>query len=97
MTKFPGINQIYSNVKNVKIYNKDILKFNLEKQLIKILLFLATYPIIFSQILVGILKFKKWPPNFNDLVLMFQKELEKNIRKIQKKTKEDYLYYQIIN
>ena len=28
-----------------------------------------------TQILVKILKFDKWPPKFNDLILMFQKEL----------------------
>ena len=28
---------------------------------------------ISSQILVKIIKFKKWPPKFNDIVFMFQK------------------------
>lgn len=74
------LNQIYSNVKNVKIYNKDILKFNLEKIVNKDSAIFGNLPYnISSQILVGILKFKKWPPNFNDLVLMFQKELGEKI------------------
>ena len=68
------------NVKNVKIYNKDILKFNLEKIVNKDTAIFGNLPYnISSQILVGILKFKKWPPNFNDLVLMFQKELGEKI------------------
>ena len=34
---------------------------------------------ISSQILVKIIKFKKWPPNFFDLIFMFQKELGEKI------------------
>ena len=34
---------------------------------------------ISSQILVKFLKFKVWPPKFNDLILMFQKELAEKI------------------
>ena len=41
---------------------------------------------ISSQILVKILKFKKWPPKFSDLIFMFQKELgEKIISKFPSK------------
>ena len=34
---------------------------------------------ISSQILIKILNFKKWPPNFSDLIFMFQKELGEKI------------------
>ena len=34
---------------------------------------------ISSQILIKILKFKKWPPKFTDLIFMFQKELAEKI------------------
>ena len=34
---------------------------------------------ISSQILVKFLKFKHWPPNYSDLILMFQKELGQKI------------------
>jgi 16S rRNA (adenine1518-N6/adenine1519-N6)-dimethyltransferase len=34
---------------------------------------------ISSQILVKMIKFKKWPPNFYDLIFMFQKELGEKI------------------
>ena len=34
---------------------------------------------ISSQILVKILNFKKWPPFFNDIVFMFQKEVGEKI------------------
>ena len=41
---------------------------------------------ISSQILIKILKFKKWPPKSNDLIFMFQKELgEKIIGKFKSK------------
>ena len=32
-----------------------------------------------SQILVKFLRFKKWPPNFTNLILMFQKEMSDRI------------------
>ena len=34
---------------------------------------------ISSQILVKLLRFKKWPPNFSGLIFMFQKELAEKI------------------
>ena len=34
---------------------------------------------ISSQILVKMLKFKQWPPKFNNLIFMFQKELGEKI------------------
>ena len=34
---------------------------------------------ISSQILIKILKFKKWPPKFTDIIFMFQKELAEKI------------------
>ena len=70
----------YINSKFVKIYNHDILKFNLEKIDIKNSVIFGNLPYnISSQILVKIIKFKKWPPKFNDLVFMFQKELGEKI------------------
>ena len=49
----------------VKIYNNDILKFDIEKLLNKNSIIFGNFPYnISSQILVKILKFKKWPPNF---------------------------------
>ena len=39
---------------------------------------------ISSQIFVKILKYKRWPPKFTDLIFMFQKELgDKIIGKFQ--------------
>ncbi len=66
----------YSKNKLVTIYEKDIIKFNLEKIAKKNSIILGNLPYnISSQILVKILKFHKWPPKFNDVIFMFQKEL----------------------
>ena len=66
----------YFKNKIIKIYNADILKFDIEKIVKKNSAIFGNLPYnISSQILVKILKFSKWPPKFNDLILMFQKEL----------------------
>ena len=70
----------YSNNKNVKIYNKDVLKFNIEKIDNNNTAIFGNLPYnIASQILVKILNFKKWPPATNDIIFMFQKELGEKI------------------
>ena len=64
----------------VKVINADILKFDIEKIINKNSAILGNLPYnISSQILVKIIKFKNWPPNFSDLIFMFQKELGEKI------------------
>ena len=66
----------YKNNNIIKIFNADILKFDIEKIVTKNSIIFGNLPYnISSQILVKIIKFKKWPPKFNDLIFMFQKEL----------------------
>ena len=66
----------YSSMEFLKVYNDDILKFDIEKLKIKDSIIFGNLPYnISSQILIKILNFKKWPPDFNDLIFMFQKEL----------------------
>ena len=70
----------YRNYGNVRVYNKDILKLNIEKIMKKNTLVFGNLPYnISSQILVKFLKFKKWPPNFSILIFMFQKEMSERI------------------
>jgi 16S rRNA (adenine1518-N6/adenine1519-N6)-dimethyltransferase len=70
----------YSENQNLIIFNDDVLKFNLEKIIKKESMVIGNLPYnISSQILVKIIKFKKWPPNFFDLIFMFQKELGEKI------------------
>jgi len=75
-------NKLRNNFKNeiVKVYNDDILKFDLEKIDKKNSIIFGNLPYnISSQILIKILKFKKWPPKFADIIFMFQKELAEKI------------------
>ena len=70
----------YNNNKKIRIYNKDVLKFNFEKKLEKDTIIFGNLPYnIASQILVNIIKFKKWPPKYSCLIFMFQKEMADRI------------------
>ena len=65
--------------KSIELFNQDILKFNLEKKIKPNSVIFGNLPYnISSQILVKILRFNKWPPNFTDIIFMFQKELGNN-------------------
>ena len=68
------------NYKNFKIFNEDILKFDLEKKVKKNSIIIGNLPYnISSQILVKLIKFKKWLPKYMKLILMFQKEVAEKI------------------
>jgi 16S rRNA (adenine1518-N6/adenine1519-N6)-dimethyltransferase len=65
---------------NLKIFNDDILKFDLEKKIKKNSIIVGNLPYnISSQILVKLVKFKKWLPKYKKLILMFQKEVADKI------------------
>ena len=66
----------YRKVKFLKIFNKDILKFDIEKIVSKENIIFGNLPYnISSQILIKFIKFNKWPPRFSNIIFMFQKEL----------------------
>ena len=70
----------YNRNKKIIIYNKDVLKFNFEKELKKDTIIFGNLPYnIASQILVNIIKFKNWPPKYSCLIFMFQKEMADRI------------------
>ena len=70
----------YQNNKTIKIYNKDILNFDFEKEMNNDTIIFGNLPYnISSQILVKIIKFKKWPPKYSDMIFMFQKEMAERI------------------
>ncbi len=70
----------YSGNKKIKVFNKDILKFNLEKITKAKSIIFGNLPYnISSQILIKIIKFDKMPPNYSTLVFMFQKEVAERI------------------
>ena len=65
---------------NFKIFNEDVLDFNFEKNLKKNTIIFGNLPYnISSQILIKLIKIKYWPPNFTDLILMFQREVAEKI------------------
>ena len=66
----------YEKFKTIKFYNDDVLKIDLEKVIKKKIIVFGNLPYnISSQILIKLIKFKKWPPKYSDLILMFQKEV----------------------
>ena len=69
--------------KNNKIYknlNCDILKLDLDKLNFDNTIIIGNLPYnISSQVLVKILRIKKWPPKYSDVIFMFQKELGEKI------------------
>ena len=70
----------YKKNNNIKIFNKDFLKFDIEKRLKEKTIVFGNLPYnISSQILVKMIKFKNWPPKYTDLVFMFQKEMSQRI------------------
>ena len=79
----------FMNQKNLKIFNDDILKFNLEDEVKKNSIIIGNLPYnISSQILVKLIKFKKWLPKYKKLILMFQKEVADKI--LAKHTSSDF-------
>ena len=69
----------YKDQKNIIVYNKDVLKFDFENKLKNTIIFGNLPYNISSQILAKIIKFKKDPPKFSALVLMFQKEMAQRV------------------
>ena len=70
----------YKKNKNVKVLNKDILKFNLEEKIKLNTIIFGNLPYnISSQILVKMIRFKVWPPQYLSLIFMFQKEMAERI------------------
>ena len=70
----------YYKNKNLKVFNDDILKFNLDKIIKKNTIIFGNLPYnISSQIFIKIIKLKNWEENINGVVFMFQKELGEKI------------------
>ena len=71
----------YSSSKIVKIYNLDVLKFNIERIIKKNTVIFGNLPYnISSQILVKILRIKNQPTKYKNIIFMFQKELERKFQ-----------------
>ena len=70
----------YKLNKKVKVFNQDILNFDIEKKIKAKTIIFGNLPYnISSQILVKIIKFISWPPDYTDVIFMFQKEMADRI------------------
>ena len=66
--------------RRVNVINYDVLKFNLEKITLKNTIILGNLPYnISTQILLKTISFQKWPPNYEKIIFMFQKEVAERI------------------
>ena len=80
--------------KKIKILNQDVLKVNFNNILNKNFIIFGNLPYnISSQILVKMIKSSNWPPNYEDIIFMFQRELgEKLLQNTLLLTMEEYQY-----
>ena len=75
------LNYKYRYEKNIKVYNEDALTFdfsNITEN--KEIIIVGNLPFnVSSQLLIKWISYDKWPPFYNKMYLMFQKELGKRI------------------
>ena len=70
----------FQNVNNIKIVNDDILNIIKNRNLNSNSLVFGNLPYnISTQILANLITLKKWPPWYNHLIFMFQKEVADRI------------------
>ncbi len=71
----------FKNKKNIHVYNEDALFFDLSNiSRSKEIIIVGNLPFnISSQLLVNWISYEEWPPFYNKMYLMFQKELGKRI------------------
>ena len=70
----------FRNEENCKIYNDDILTFNLKKFSKPKSVIFGNLPYnISTQILIKFIKINTWPPFYDKLIFMFQKEVADRI------------------
>ena len=74
------LKNIFKNFKNTKIINNDIFNFLESKNLGQNIIVFGNLPYnISTQILASLILLKKWPPWYEILILMFQKEVADRI------------------
>ena len=86
---FNLLNKIFSNHNNIKILNDDILNIIKKQNLGDNIIIFGNLPYnISTQILVSLLLTNEWPPWYQTLILMFQKEVAQRI--IAEKNTKDF-------
>ena len=79
----------FKDFNNIKIINKDILSFFEENNLDSGVIVFGNLPYnISTKILASLILLKKWPPRYETLVFMFQKEVADRI--LAKKNTKDF-------
>ena len=74
------LKMLFKNEKRFSIVNGDILKLNLKKLLSEETIIIGNLPYnISTQILIKFIRYNPWPPKFNKLIFMFQKEVGEKI------------------
>ena len=76
------LNEKYKDENNIKVYNKDALTFNLSNlSNNREIIIVGNLPFnVSSQLLIKWISYDKWPPFYNKMYLMFQKELGNRIK-----------------
>ena len=74
------LKMLFKNEQKFSIVNGDILKLNLKKLLSEETIIIGNLPYnISTQILIKFIRYNPWPPKFNKLIFMFQKEVGEKI------------------
>ena len=85
----PFLKNEFLNNKNLKIINEDILNIIKTKKFEKGIIVYGNLPYnISTQILASLILLKEWPPWYENLILMFQKEVADRI--LAKKNTKNY-------
>ena len=83
------LKNFFKEFNNIKIINNDILNIIKNKNLGKNIIVFGNLPYnISTQILASLITLKKWPPWYEMLIFMFQKEVADRI--VAKKNSENY-------
>tara|TARA_Y100000591_G_C21777063_1_gene668929 strand:- start:162 stop:947 length:786 start_codon:yes stop_codon:yes gene_type:complete len=70
----------FLKIDKVNVINYDILKLNLEKVTLENSIIIGNLPYnISTQILLKTISFQKWPPKYEKIIFMFQKEVAERI------------------
>ena len=74
------LNKNFKNFKNIKVINNDIFNFIENKNLDQNVIVFGNLPYnVSTQILASLALVEKWPPWYDILILMFQKEVADRI------------------
>jgi len=77
---FSFLKNKFEKNKSLKIYNEDVLNFIKKRELEKNIIVFGNLPYnISTQILASLIMLKKWPPWYDLLIFMFQKEVANRI------------------